>query len=155
MKRLSSKTTFIYKKVFPIFWFGFIAIFLVMVLFAERRAKPDIAMSFIPVVMPLIMAVFGYFIMKKFVFDLIDEVYDEGSSLLFRNGQIEVRVNLTDIKNVSYSTLVNPPRVTLSIRYKTEFGDELSFTPPASLIPFKKNADIADLIDRIDRTRVK
>ena len=91
--------------------------------------------------------------MKKLVFDLIDEVYDEGTSLLLKNGGREVRVNLKDIKNVSYSTMVNPPKVTLSIRYETEFGDELSFSPQTSWMPFKKNKDIVELIDRIDKAR--
>lgn len=82
-----------------------------------------------------------------------DEVYGEGSSLIFKNNGKTVRVNLTDIKNVSYTVLINPPRMTISLRLPTEFGDELSFTPPASLIPFKKNKDIIELIDRIDMTR--
>jgi hypothetical protein len=104
-------------------------------------------------VIPIGMAIFGYFLMKKLVWDLIDEVYDEGASLLFRNGKQEVRVNLKDIKNVSYSTMTNPPRVTLSIRYKTPLGDELTFSPSASWIPFKKNEVILKLIDRIDEAR--
>ncbi len=104
-------------------------------------------------VVPAFLAVVGYFIMKNLVFDLIDEVYDEGSTLLFKNKGKSVRVNLADIKNVSYSVMVNPPRVTISLRHKTEFGDELSFSPPANLIPFKKNLDITELIDRIDKAR--
>ena len=99
------------------------------------------------------MTVFGYIIMKKLVFDLIDEVYDEGASLLFKNKGKEVRVNLKDIKNVSYTAMGNPNRVTLSIRHKTAFGDELTFSPPQSWIPFKKNKDIEELIDRIDKAR--
>jgi len=91
--------------------------------------------------------------MKKLVWDLIDEVYDEGAALLFKNRGKEFRVNLKDIKNVNYTTMTNPPRVTLSIRYKTELGAELSFSPPASWIPFKKNRDIEVLIDRIDKAR--
>ena len=105
------------------------------------------------ILVPICMAVFGYFIMKRLVLDLIDEVYDEGTTLLFRNRGKEVRVSLKDIKNVSYSIMTNPPRVTLSVRYKTDLGDELSFCPPASWIPFKKNKDIEELIDRIDKAR--
>ena len=99
------------------------------------------------------MMIFGYFLMKKLVWDLIDEVYDEGTVLLFKNRGTEFRVNLKDIKNVSYTTMVNPPRVTLSIRYLTDLGDELSFSPPTSWIPFKKNKDIEELVDRIDKAR--
>ena len=91
--------------------------------------------------------------MKNLVWDLIDEVYDEGTGLLFRNRGKEFRVKLKDIKNVSYTTMMNPPRVTLSILYPTDFGDELSFSPPASWIPFKKNKDIELLIERIDKAR--
>jgi hypothetical protein len=150
MKKLTSKTTFIYKKLFPLFWFGFLTIFLCVGLFANIAGNGPGIMF---VVIPIGMIVFGYFLMKKIVWDLIDEVYDEGSALLFRNKGTEFRVNLKDIKNVSYTTMINPPRVTLSIRYQTELGDELSFSPPASWIPFKKNKDIELLIDSIDKAR--
>lgn len=150
MKKLSSKSTFFYKRIFPAIWFGFIIFFILTALFVDRRDSNADVMIF---VVPVFMAVIGYFIMKNLVFDLMDEVYDEGSSLLFKNKGRTVRVNLTDIKNVSYSVMVNPPRVTISLRHKTEFGDELSFSPPAGLIPFKKNPDIKELIDRIDRAR--
>ena len=150
MKKLSSKTTFIYKKLFPLFWFGFLIIFLSVGLIANTKGKGPGIMF---IVIPIGMMVFGYFLMKKLVLDLIDEVYDGGATLLFRNRGNEFRVNLKDIKNVSYTTMVNPPRVTLSIRYPTDLGDELSFSPPASWIPFKKNKDIEVLIDRIDKAR--
>jgi hypothetical protein len=150
MKRISSKTTFFYKLLFPIVWFGFLGIFVLMSLFGERHADRMDIMLFI---VPVFMAVFGYFIMRKLLFDLIDEVYDEGDSLLFKNRQKEVRVGLREIKNVSYSPMVSPPRVTISLREKTELGDELSFTPILSFVPFKKNQDVIELIDRIDQTR--
>jgi hypothetical protein len=150
MKKLSSKSTFFQKRIFPVIVFGFLGIFMLAPLFdGHKESSADIIFF----IFPVIMAVFLYFLMKNLVFDLIDEVYDEGSSLLFKNNGKTVRVNLTDIKNVSYSVVVNPPRVTLSLRCKTEFGDELSFSPPASLIPFKRNKDILELIDRIDRAR--
>ena len=150
MKKLTSKATFFHKRIFPTIWFGFLTVFMCVGLFSNvPRNGPGIMF----LVIPIAMAIFGYFIMKKLIWDLIDEVYDEGTSLLFRNGKQEVRVNLKDIKNVSYSTMTNPPRVTLSIRYKTPLGDELTFSPPASWVPFKKNEDIEKLIDRIDDAR--
>jgi hypothetical protein len=150
MKKLSSKSTVFYKKIFPAIWFGFLGVF-VLVSISEQSKQNEFDIMFIAI--PILMAVIGYFIMKRFVFDLIDEVYDEGSSLLFKNSGKEVRVRLTDIKNVSYSLKVNPPRVTLSLRHQTELGDELSFSPPISFIPFKKNRDIEELIGRIDKAR--
>ena len=150
MKKLSSKTTFLYKKLFPLLWFGFLAIFLCVGLLANTTGNGPGIMF---LVIPIGMIVFGYFLMKKLVWDLIDEVYDEGTALLFKNRGKEIRVNLKDIKNVSYTTMMNPPRVTLSIRYPTGLGDELSFSPPASWNPFKKNKEIEVLIDRIDKAR--
>lgn len=150
MKRLSSKTTFFYKRIFPIVWFGI----LIVVMSGGLRAEvPGRGPTLMLVLVPLSMAAFGWFIMKKLVWDLFDEVYDEGTTLLFRDRNREFLVSLKDIKNVSYSHLTSPPRVTLSLRYWTESGDELSFSPPASWIPFNKNRDIEELIDRIDRAR--
>lgn len=48
-------------------------------------------------IVPLFLTVSGCFIMKNLVFDLIDEVYDEDSTLLFKNKGTSVRVNLTDM----------------------------------------------------------
>ncbi|MES2308189.1 MAG: hypothetical protein V4507_04955 [Verrucomicrobiota bacterium] len=93
--------------------------------------------------------------MKKLVFDLIDEVYEEGDYLIFRNSGKEVKVHLRDIKNVSYQNIQNPPRVTITLRCETDFGKELSFAAPRSFIPFKKNKKIEELIDRIDLIRTQ
>jgi hypothetical protein len=150
MKRLSSKNTFAYKKLIPPFWFGFLAMFMCVGLFADTKGNGG---RIVFIVAPIVMMVFGYFFMKKFFWIFIDEVYDLGTDLLFRNKGMEFLVNLSDIKNISYNTWVNPPRVTLSIRYQTEMGDELSFSPPSTWIPFLKNKDIVSLIDRIDRAR--
>jgi hypothetical protein len=150
MKKLGSKLTFYYKKIFPLIWFGFLGVFLVVGLTSKI---PTNGPGIMFILMPIFMATVGYIFMKKFIWVLMDEVYDEGGALLFRNKGQEVRVNLKDIKNVSYSVLTNPPRVTLSLRRQTDFGDELSFCPPASWIPFKKNKDIEELIERIDIAR--
>lgn len=150
MKKLTSKATFFHKRIFPTIWFGFLGLFICIGLFSTTSGKGPGIMFLI---VPIAMIIFGYFLMRKLVWDLIDEVYDDGTSVLFRNSEQEVRVNLKDIKNVSYSTMTNPPRVTLSIRYKTRFGDKLTFSPPSSWVPFKKNEDIEELIDRIDEAR--
>ena len=81
MKKLTSKSTFFNKKVFPLFWFGFLGVFFLTSLLGHLEENGPPVMFLIA---PLFMAIFGYFIMKKYVFDLADEVYDEGESLLFR-----------------------------------------------------------------------
>ena len=104
-------------------------------------------------IMPVFMAIFGYVIMKKLVFDLADEVWDTGDGLLVKNKNEEELIPFTNIINVSYSVMVNPPRVTLTLRQPCRFGKEVSFSPPVRFVPFSKSLIIADLIERIDAKR--
>ncbi len=71
MTRISSSWTFLAKRVFPTFWFDFLALF-VFVGFSTGTVAKDVTFLIIPIVM----AVFGFFIMRKLVWDLADEVYD-------------------------------------------------------------------------------
>lgn len=105
---------------------------------------------------PGIMAVFGFVIMKKTVWDLVDEVYDDQDFLLVKNRGEEDRVALSNIINVSATTFMNPPRTTLRLVNPGKFGDEITFTPVRgfNLNPFAKNQVAEDLIVRVDKARV-
>jgi hypothetical protein len=104
---------------------------------------------------PILALAFGFILFKKLVWDLVDEVYDCGDSLLVRNGRVEERVPLSNIMNVSASTMTNPPRVTLRLATPGKFGDEIAFAPikPISLNLFARNKIADDLIVRVDRAR--
>jgi len=145
MRRISSGWTFFYKRVFPIIWFGFLVVFVGIGVVKGQGA--------VVVFVPIAMIGFGYFLMQKLVFDLVDEVWDDGDALVVKNGGQEQRVALSDIKNVNYSPFVSPPRVTLSLRRPTVFGEQITFCAPVRLVPFSPSPVIADLIDRIDRAR--
>jgi hypothetical protein len=153
MRRISSRMTFFNKRVFPVIWFGFLILFVGVSLFSG--AGRNAASPFPFLIVPAIMIVFGYFIMKKLVFDLVDEVWDDGDSLVVKNRGEEQRVALSDIKNVSYSPFMNPPRVTLSLRQPTVFGDQITFGAPMRFVPFSTSPIINDLIDRVDLAREK
>ena len=99
------------------------------------------------------MAIVGYVIMKKFVFDLMDEVWDAGDALIVKNKNEEIRIPLAEIMNISYSYVTNPPRATLMLRHPCRFGTEVTFSPPISFIPFKKSPIVAELIERVDAIR--
>jgi hypothetical protein len=150
MRRISSRATFWYKRVFPAFWFGFLVLFIGVPFFFDKGGH---APPFPFFVIPLVMMAFGFFIMKKLVFDLVDEVWDDGDTLLVKNRGQEERIVLSDIKNVNYSPYVNPPRVTLSLRRPTIFGEQISFGAPVRFIPFTTSPAIDSLIDRIDAAR--
>lgn len=149
MKKISSSATLFHKWLFPIVWFGGLAAFLA---FALRHAPRDGDLMF--VAMPVLMAVFGFVLMKKLVWDLVDEVHDAGDYLLIRKGSEEERVPLANIMNVSESN-TNPPRVTLRLRKPGKFGPEIVFSPQVrfSFNPFAKSPIVEDLIVRIDKAR--
>jgi len=152
MRRISSRATFFYKWLFPIVFFGGLAAFAG----TSLLTLPDGRSPFLPfVILPALMAVFGYFLMKKLIFDLVDEVWDDGTSLIIRNRGEQDRVPLSNIMNVSYSPLINPPRVTLMLRQPSNFGAEISFSAPTRFVPFGKSPMIEDLIRRVDAARRK
>ena len=101
--------------------------------------------------------VFGYFLMKKLVWDLVDEVYDCGDFLLVKNRDEEERIALSNIMNVNASTYINPPRITLRLVNPSKFGSEVAFSPITGfkLNPFAKNAVAEDLIVRVYQARSK
>lgn len=151
MRRLSSKMTVFHKRVFPFIWFGFLAFFVVGAL-GEMRANNEFNIALL--IGPLAMAVFGYFFMKRLLFDLVDEVWDDGDALIVKNKRQEERIPLKGIVNVSDSTLMNPPRITLTLRQPCRFGSEITFSPIAKFFGFLSRNPVAiELIERIDRTR--
>jgi len=152
MRRISSRFTYLHKRVLPVVWFGFLLLFLGISIFAApRSAEPLSNLPFF--VIPIAGMVVGYFLMKKLLFDLVDEVWDDGDTLLVKNRGVEARIASADIKNVGYSQWTNPPRVTLSLRQPSVFGDKVTFSTPVRLVPFTTNPIINELIDRIDAAR--
>jgi hypothetical protein len=151
MPRISSSATFYYKRIFPIVWFGFLSIFIAVSLLGGFGSGASPPVPFL--IIPVLMMIFGYVIMRKLVFDLVDEVLDAGDSLLIRNGGEQEQVLLSDIMNVSYTQAVNPPRVTLSLRNPGIFGAKVSFCAPLRFLPFSTSPVIDKLIERIDAAR--
>jgi hypothetical protein len=105
------------------------------------------------IIVPAVMILVGYVIMKKVVFDLVDEVWDDGAALVVRDKGREDRIALSNIMNISYSPLINPPRVTLTLRQPSNFGSEITFSAPVRFLPFAKSPLIEDLIRRVDAAR--
>jgi len=151
MPRISSRMTFFYKRVFPIVWFGFLSIFVLFALFGPAASRNGPPLPFL--IVPFVMMAFGFFFMRKLIFDLVDAVFDAGDALIVRNGGTEARIPLSQIMNVNYSPLVNPPRVTLSLRGGSTFGDQVTFCAPVRFIPFSTSPVIDDLIRRVDAAR--
>lgn len=152
--RISSRNTFFMKRVFPVFWFGIIALILTLGLTAAGRSARA-APTFLFVI-PVFLLALGWLIMRRLVFDLADEVYDEGDALRVRFGAQEERIALTNIINISYAGLTNPPRVTLMLRDPGRFGKQVTFSPIQRLFgPLLRTSNpmVSDLIERVDAAR--
>ncbi len=157
MRRISQNLFFV-KRVFPVLWFGFFA-FLMFTMLTNLGAKGFSPMA---VIFPIFMAGVGFVMMKRLVWGLADEVWDDGDALVVRDKGMESRIPLTNIINVSSSAMSNPPRITLTLREPCAFGNEVSFSPPrrfgwlvtihpgwfATMHPLAK-----ELIQRIDEQR--
>jgi hypothetical protein len=150
VKRISSRWTHFYKRTYPIIWFGSLAAMIVGLIWTTGTDANDRT-----IVGPIFIAVIGYVLMRFFVFDLVDEVWDAGDYFIFKNNGVEEMVRLDNIINVSSSTFINPPRVTLSLRTPSRLGKKITFTPPGWMTPFNafKNPIVDELIDRADRAR--
>jgi hypothetical protein len=106
-------------------------------------------------VTPVVVGVIIYVVLRRLVFDLADEVVDEGDALRVRFGAEEERIPLAEIINVSYAGITNPPRVTLTLRTAGRFGREVTFSPQQSFLSplLRPNPLINELIERVDAAR--
>ena len=118
MKKISSDSTFFLKRLFPIFWYGVLAIFTVIILLGMVTSGE---VEFELLVLPFLIGVLGYGVMKLFVFDLADEVWDDTDSLIVKCKGIEERIPLSNISNMSYLA-ARPPRITLRLREPGQLG---------------------------------
>jgi len=152
MTQISSKMTRFYKWVFPIFWFGFLAVFVVTSITAGAVAKSPMLL-----VVPGIMIIFGVLIFKRLVWGLADEVQDGGDFLLIKLRGYQERIPLSNIMNVSASTNMNPPRITLRLIRPGPLGSEVAFSPSTrfSLNPFATNPVAEDLIVRVHNAQTR
>jgi hypothetical protein len=150
MSRISSALTFYYKRVFPLIWIGGCGVVAALGVYAALSKRSGL-FPFV-IIMPIVFG-FGIYFMKKYVFDLVDEVWDDGAALVVKNSGQEQRIALADITNVSYAATMNPPRVVLSLRHPTVFGDQVAFCAPVQIMPLSQSPVIADLIKRVDRAR--
>ncbi len=128
---------------------GIIAVAIVPTIRFDKAAPNP--MVFIPLLVFIPVSIFLW----KLFSSLADEVWDDGNALVIKFKDKQERIPLSEIINVNYSGLTNPPRATLTLRNATRFGKEIAFIPQRafSLNPLAKNEMIEGLIRRIDEQR--
>ena len=158
MRRLSSSSTYFYRRIFPVLWVGFLLVFLAFALWG--RLHPGVFAGTPPdamfLLMPLLMAGMGYLIFRKLVFDLVDEVGLDGDWLVVKNRDEQCRIALADVMNVNATSMTNPRRVTVMLRTESRFGRSFSFVPAGPrgfLSAFRPDPIATELIERVDALR--
>jgi hypothetical protein len=150
MRQISHRGISVRKRLLPAAWFTFLAAFLAL--------TASVMISSGTLVLPLLlvpvtMAVLGYFLIKHLLLDLVDEVWDAGDALIIKNGGAEETVPVTDVLRLAYSTTNYPTRITLTLRRPCRFGSELAFAAPVHHFSFRRSPVIDELIRRIDAAR--
>ena len=150
MKRISSRMTGFLKRGLPVLLLGLVAAVVgILALGKHATPVPWVVLVSLPVILFTIVAV----LLKTLVFDLADEVHDAGDHLVVRKGDITERVALKDIANIGWTVMINPPRVTLTLRKPGRLGKEIVFSPRQPLIQIGRNPLVTQLIERVDAAR--
>ncbi|HEY3859773.1 MAG TPA: hypothetical protein VGM47_09225, partial [Gammaproteobacteria bacterium] len=154
-KRISSRMTGFYKRMFPILWFGLLALILVVMASMSRRTP---GVPLVALLVPALIMVLGYFLFRKLLSDLMDEVWDNGKELIVVNeGHVE-HESLANIVNVSYSGFTNPKRAVVMLRRPGRWGGKIAFIPLRSsirILSLGDNEMIDELVRRADEARRK
>lgn len=150
MTKISSNATFFYKRIFPILVFGFVGAMSVVSLVSSVRE-----ITAWDILLPLFAMLGLWLLFRASLWDLMDEVHDQGDALLVRNGGEEESVPLANIMNVSMTKGLTPPRVTLQLVSPSRFGQQVVFTPVGGIrwTPPVKLLVIDGLMARVAQAR--
>jgi hypothetical protein len=154
VRRISSRLTSFYKKTFPVIWCGAVMIVAVTTWMAVHTGKQG-TLAFL--IFPLLMVAIGYALYRNLVADIVDEVWLEGEAIIVKNRDELAKIPLSDVTDVSASTMMNPRRITLTLRSDTQWGHRITFMPAVESVSFtysfKPDPIATELTSRIDALR--
>lgn len=151
MKIISSHTKTVFnKRVFPVFWYGGLLLFLGLVIYGRMWSETPLL-----VIIPVFMMIFGAVWLKSSVFLMVDSVFDCGDYLLVKKGKISTRIEINEIAYVDEHILSYPHTVTLKLKNPSQLGCDIVFCPSfdTSLNPFDELAVTKSLSKRVNAWR--
>ncbi|MEH6420233.1 hypothetical protein [Pseudomonas sp. CGJS7] len=144
MRLLSSSATAFIKRAYPVFFFGLPTILLIA--FSSAGGWLPQALLFVPVIALLVLVVCWLSI-----WDVVDEVVDEGDRLLIRKGQVKDCVLLANVIFIEVTRNKNPTRLKLHLAVPGRLGQKIVFIPQGTQwIPFARHPLAKELETRID-----
>lgn len=138
MRRISSRLTVFYKRIFPLLWFGLIATNVVVVAFAWPA---DSAHQIMAVAIPILMAIFGGLLVRWLLFDLATEVFLDDHDVVVG----AERIPIAQIEDLRATQFFNPERITLVLKD----GRKIAFAPPARFHLFSQHPVTEELMKRM------
>ena len=148
MTLLSSTLTSFYKRTFPALFFG-LTIF-VPVVFAIVQLLSGRSLSLPLLIGPFAFGGLGFFILRHFVRDVADEVYDTGETLVVhRHGRV-TEIPIAQIESALYRAAHPSTRVQLRLRTPSaELGRTFSFIAPPGQSRFEPEERVAALLRKV------
>lgn len=144
-----------WKRIFPGVWFG--AVLLGMVAVWSMGNWPAAILSLVG---GLILATAGWYSMKGMLWELADEVWDDGDALVVRKGQQQERILLSDVGLLDYDVgkfferrYGSPTRVWLRARYFPRERPDITFLPIADEWFWRLHPALRDVIRRVEAAR--
>ena len=132
MRQISSKSTWRYKTVYPAVSFGFLALWTAGLIAAVLAGSVPGGL----LVVPPVLAVFYYLMLRWLVFPLMDEVWIDGDDLIVRNRGEEERFAITNIVDVEGSYMMSPEHIGIILEPPSRFGRWIRFAVPLRLFMF-------------------
>jgi len=99
---------------------------------------------------PLAVLIIISWLYVKFVWNLADEVFDEGDAFLIKRGKIAERVFLSEILFLNNRIYDRVPKIGIETMKSFEFGFKIYFVPDCADTNFKNTKDLfLDLSRRV------
>lgn len=136
MEKISSDTTILHKRVWPILFFAFPVLAVINGVWKQAWGR-EYWLWWLVLGLFFVIAVFSYWFTTR---DLVDEVHEQGDLLVVRNRGDEQRIPMADIVNIETSWRESR-RVIVHLAKGGRFGERIVFIPKGrfSLNPFKRN----------------
>jgi hypothetical protein len=142
---ISSRTTFVYKFVFPAIWiplFGFVAY---LALSSGQRGTGDRTVGIVMVTAWLVVSAF----LLRLVISLRRVQLRDGR-LYASNYRREIEIAPSEIERITQNVWINVRPVTLHLRHETSIGRRIRFLPPSRVrFNFWKEDPIVDQLRRL------
>jgi hypothetical protein len=142
---ISSRTTFVYKFIFPAIWiplFGFVAFL------ALNGGKSGTADKTVGIVMATTWLVVSAFLLRL-VIPLMRVQLRDGR-IYASNYRREIEIAPGEIERITQNVWMNVRPITLYLRHETTFGRRIRFLPPSrAIFTFWKEDPLVDQLRRL------